>query len=169
LASAFDKAAPPVLSESLRPLQVLFTDDVFWTQFRQTVFWISVSFRVLFVLEFIGRYFLVLKHFQPLKNILEIIDLAIIVVGIPFKFVFSNRVTLVVNFIMVLRLIRIQILLHSYRSSVYDDSNEKISAYESTVANMMRISDERVNQLETQLKLARAKLDFMLGYYFIKK
>ena len=96
----FDTATPPVASTSLLMLEILNTNIPFFTKLRTTLFWFSVACRSVHLLEGTAR---IILDWTITLNPIKLVDLMVICVALPLKFLFNARESYVWNYIIVVR------------------------------------------------------------------
>jgi hypothetical protein len=158
-AALYDTAEPSAFDGSLTAFQVLQTNLESWKKLRMSLFWISFTIRVLFVNELFARIILTQDRKTMVTNPWQVLDMIIILVLVPFKFVFSAQNSLVINFIVIFRLWRIYLILKSYNIHLIGAGEQKVRDVES----MSKDLDERCQRLTDALSIAERKMSIMLG------
>lgn len=110
----YDSAVPYSADPSLHIMDTLATNKTYFTQVRMTLFWMSASCRLLYMLEMSIRIFF---DWSIILNPLKALDFLVIVVALPLRFTLNARNNYVANFVISLRLLSLGscALLELYR------------------------------------------------------
>jgi hypothetical protein len=163
MTTLYDPATPTQLSIDRTSLDVVVTNIQKWTLFRMSLFWISASLRIVFVLECTLRLLLSLKTL----DFVTILDFAVSVSCLVLKFTINSRDNLVVNFLILLRLVRLWLLMDQFYSKIEDEAEKRQMATERHCQDMLRHSEVQMEKLVRKLDTAENKLRVMMGYIVV--